>query len=158
MNTAVEQEASLIVGRLAPSGVVPLVVGLDAPQDADGEVVDSTELCGLGGGIGEAGVKPDVLGDRKGGLGLGADALSVGDEASCCGDVLGDGLLGENVLASRKSRFDEGRLAEDGEGNDDGGDVVSCKEVLVRLAGARVFRVEIRLGDRVGDEAGGFLG
>lgn len=40
------------------------------------------------------------------------------------------------MFASRKSRFNERRLTENGEGNDDGGDVVSCKEVLVRLAGA----------------------
>jgi hypothetical protein len=70
VDAAVEQKASLIVGRLAPSGVVPFVVGLDAPQDADGEVVYSAKLCGLAGGIGEAGVEPDVLGDCKSGFGL----------------------------------------------------------------------------------------
>lgn len=70
MHTAIEQEASLIVGRLSPGGVVPLVVGLDAPQDADGEVVYLAELCGLAGGIGETGIEPDVFGDREGGLGL----------------------------------------------------------------------------------------
>lgn len=73
--------------------------------------------------------------------------MSVGNQGACSSDVFGDGLLRKDVFASRECRFNEGRLAENGESNDDGGDVISLKNVLIRLASARILRVKIRLRD-----------
>lgn len=147
MHAGIKKETSLIIGLLAPRGVVPLVVCLDAPQNADAKVVNLAELCSLAGGIGEAGVETDVLCNGQGGFAGRANTLSVGNQGACSRDVFGDGLLCKDVFASREGRLDEGWLAEDGESNDDGGYVISLKDVLIRLASARIFRVKIRLGD-----------
>lgn len=73
--------------------------------------------------------------------------MSIGYQSASSRDVFGDGLLCKDMFASRESRLNEGRLAENGESNDDGGDVISLENVLVRLAIARIFRVKIGLGD-----------
>lgn len=147
MHAGIKQETSLIVGLLAPRSVVPLVVCLDAPQDADAKVVNLAECCSLAGGIGKAGVETNVLSNGQGGFGRRANTLSVGNQGACSSDVFGDGFLCKDVFSSREGGLNEGRLAEDGEGNDDGGYVISLKYVLIRLASARILRVKVRLGD-----------
>lgn len=67
-----------------------------------------------------------VLGDGEGGAG-GGDGFrrGVGDELARRGDVLGNGLLGEDMLAGGEGGADKGRLGEDGQRDDDGGNVVA---------------------------------
>lgn len=56
------------------------------------------------------------------------------DEVPGGGEILGDGLLGEDVLARREGALDDLRLDEDREADDDGGDVVAGEEVGQGLA------------------------
>lgn len=110
----------MIIRCFTPRSVIPLVVRLNAPQDTDAKVVDFAKLCSLAGGIGKAWVEAHVFGDGKGSLAGGADTLSIGDERASRGNVLGNGLFSEDVLASGEGCLYEGRLGEDGESDDDG--------------------------------------
>lgn len=53
------------------------------------------------------------------------------------------------MLAGGEGGLDVLRLADDGESNDDGLDVLAEEQVMVRLANTRVGRVEIQAGSRL---------
>jgi hypothetical protein len=106
-------------------------------------VGDAAEGGDLLRGVEEARDEAEVLGDGQDGLP--GEAVVEGDEGLGGGNVLCDGLLGEDVLAGGEGGLDVGRLGDDGERNDDGLDVAACEELRVGLAG-RVLRVEVRGG------------
>lgn len=60
------------------------------------------------------------------------------------------------MLAGGEGGLDVLWLADDGESNDDGLDVLAEEQVVVRLANTRVGRVEIQAGPRL-DEGCGLL-
>ncbi|KAJ6443526.1 thioesterase family protein [Purpureocillium lavendulum] len=170
VDAAVEQEAALVAGLLAPGRLVVLVFGAHVRHDLDGEVRDAAHGDGLLGGVGEARDEAEVLGDAEGAAGGGALGVVRRDEVARGRHVLGDGLLGQDVLARGEGRLDDARLREDGQRHDDGGDVVAREDVDERPPGAGVLGEQLRLrGDpvtpgrgRVRDEArderGGRLG
>lgn len=125
MRTAIEEEPALVFGVLAPLRVPPLGLLGHEIEDADGEVRHAAKVGGGVARIGEGWVEADVFGDGEGGL---RKSGGVGDEVARGGDVFGDGLLGEDVFAGGESGFDEGRLGDDGEGDDDGVDVGAGEE------------------------------
>lgn len=58
-------------------------------------------------------------------------------------EILRNGLLGQDMLAGLERGLDVFGLIEDGQGDDDGVDVVAQEEVVVDAAGTCVFGVEV---------------
>ena len=148
MRTPIEEETALIFGVLAPLRLPPLCLLGHEIEDADGEVLHAAEVGGGIARVGEGWVEANVFSDGEC-CPVACVGGSVGDKVAGCGDVFGDGLLSEDVLAGGEGGFDEGRLGDDGEGDDDGVDVGAGEEGGER---GGVFGVEVWGGGGGGEE------
>lgn len=122
---------------------VVLAALLDIGEHLGAEARDATQLLDLSRRVDDAVQEAEVLSDGPGSAAGDFVALIVLDQMFCALDITGDGLLGEDMLASSQSGLNVLGLLGDGEGDDDRIDVGAQEEIMVGLAHAGVVRVEI---------------
>lgn len=115
-------------------------------KDLDSESQNLSKLLDLLSSNSKSLYVSDILCDGPRSTALDLSALVILNQLVRSLEVLGDRFLGEDMLASSKRSLDEFGLLHDGQGDDDSLDIIPEQEIVVGLAGARIVRVQVDIG------------